>query len=79
MTTEQIRLRLADEETKALRDLSARCGLSPTALAAVFVRASLRAVADNQENIPMPLRFSISEAPKNYSLNEAVHYTKPRK
>ena len=79
MTTEQIRLRLTDEETHSLRDLSARCGLQPTALAAVFVRAALRAVTDNQENIPMPLRFSISEAPKSYSLNEGINYTKPRK
>ena len=79
MTTEQIRLRLTDDETKTLRELSARCGLQPTALAAVFVRASLRAVSDNQENFPMPLCFTISEAPKNYSLNETVLYTKPRK
>jgi len=60
VTTEQIRLRLTDEETHALRDLSARCGLAPTALAAVFVRAALRAVTDNQENIPMSVLNSMT-------------------
>lgn len=79
MRTEQIRLRLTDDETALLRELAGRCGLQPTALAAVFVRAALHAVAHNAEHIPMPLRFEIAEADKNYSLNDAPALYKPRK
>jgi len=70
VTTDHIRLRLTEDETDLLRALAARCGLQPTDLAAVFVRAALHAVSENKETIPMPLHFEVSEAPNGYNLNE---------
>lgn len=79
MTTEQIRLRLVDDETALLRKFAERCGLQPTALAAVFVRAALHAIADNDGEIPMPLKFEVSKATEDYSLHELPTPYKSRK
>lgn len=71
MTTEQIRIRLTDEETKELRQLADRCDLQVTALAGVFVRAAMRAVEAEGGRFQMPLKFQIVEQTEpSYRVNE---------
>jgi hypothetical protein len=77
MKTEQIRVRLTDDETKGLRDLAQNCGLQTTALAGVFVRA-LRSVAAAGGRVVLPLRLQ-AEPKERLSLNEPTPSYKGRR
>jgi len=76
MTTEQIRIRLTDDETKELKDLAARCDLQPTTLAAVFCRAAMRAIWVNGGKVTLPLNFAVLEGEQVYQLNEKANRRK---
>jgi len=61
MKTEQTKIRLTSDEMKELRTLATNCGINLTALGAVFVRAAMQAVKENDSRLPLPLKLQIEE------------------
>ena len=61
MTTKQIRIRLTTDELKELEQLAESCDLNVTALAAVLIKAALRAVGDNAGRLILPLKFKVED------------------
>lgn len=64
MTTEQTKIRLTTDEMTELRQLADLCGIQLTSLCAIFVRAGMEVVKENDSRLPLPLKFKIVEPTK---------------
>lgn len=62
MVTQQLRIRLTQDEYERLRKLSDAFGVNSTLLATVLTRAAVQAVEQNKNRVVLPLKFKVEES-----------------
>lgn len=59
METRVIHIRLELDGYETLQRVAGKCGLNSTALSVILLKASIGAIAKNNERVPLPLELQV--------------------